>query len=672
MTSRMIALVSVLLAVFSLYYFFAADIRSELYRLETSNESITQAQQKQPLQKQIHLSTLNELTVSNVAAPIVDLSGGLGYFSHQVKHLLSTFRQDYLIDLQLVILNAERDDIDSLSHEIFTLRNIGSDASFQGRGILLLVNQYTAEAKIEVSANLEGDFTDAIVGRIVKAQLAPYASYDMLGMALMDTLHFMNNYLLRRIADGQYNLDYLALNSEKALALKTKASQGAGARTDFSTWKPLDHVKNDDPRFLPSANPLESVESFIAVGILGVSNPDLPLYTTTSQIALEHYPSAPFEQYEQALTLQSAKPFTLTVNGNYAVVSSDQPPLGFYPVLLKKVDGYWRVDMAELWKNLQFDAQGNNFLANNRTPYRFGLAQFGYGRDEAIDRIEIDDKNIRDEIASLKNDDSAYANFKLGEIYFRNAFAAMEAFEHYSRALELAPKDPYFISTIADRYRYVSLIDGEIDLLKRLGWSGQFRLMEAYRRNENYSGIIEVSRQILERNPYDTLALDWQIFASKSLRNDQLLSELQTQKASIEKQRLRKDRRPLIRFSPHSPVYHRGETIDFNGTEVFGYSQFTISIENTSNEAIEILSMRDISEGTAGKSGVGDIKGGFNYDNQHRKIAPGKTVAVQRTEGFLSPSLHERLSYRFQYCWKGLEQQQKQCDEALLHLATKS
>ncbi len=35
------------------------------------------------------------------------------------------------------------------------------------------------------------------------------------------------------------------------------------------------------------------------------------------------------------------------------------------------------MDHVETWKNLFFDTDGNYFLRNYNTPYRFGLEQFG-------------------------------------------------------------------------------------------------------------------------------------------------------------------------------------------------------------------------------------------------------------------------------------------------------
>ena len=98
-----------------------------------------------------------------------------------------------------------------------------------------------------------------------------------------------------------------------------------------------------------------------------------------SQCMRRGYPVAPYEELERARKLARLE----ALAGDRARRSRRRHvrPTGsrLRARAAARVDGRWRVDLVETWKNLFFGEDGNYWLKNANTPYAFGLAAYGAG-----------------------------------------------------------------------------------------------------------------------------------------------------------------------------------------------------------------------------------------------------------------------------------------------------
>ena len=322
----------------------------------------------------------------------------LAPFGSRLGQMADDFNQELGIDVHVVTQDASGSTIEEQSEQVFRERKIGMNAPTGG--MLILLNPALRAARIEVGYSLEGGLTDLHMGRIARDQLAPYVSYASAGMAVMDVLHHLRDQVYLSAARGNIELGEEYRRRQRFVEINRFVSGGAGAKTALSSL-PIDaDLKRPLPaaerkRYAPSADVKESVIAFLRSTADLAGDPSLELFTEGSRLMRKHYPMAPFEVLERAERLNDSMPLDYNVKGDYAVATSQRPVTGFVPILLHREDALWRIDLVETWKNLFFDSDGNYFLRNSNTPYRFGLGQFGEGRHYDIAPLPLGGQHDR-------------------------------------------------------------------------------------------------------------------------------------------------------------------------------------------------------------------------------------------------------------------------------------
>lgn len=485
-------------------------------------------------------------------------------------------------------------------------------------------------------------------------------------MAVMDVLHYLRDQIYVSAALGDLALNDDFRRKPDYLEYQQFVSGGAGAKTALSAV-PLDaDLKRAVPasersRYAPSANVEESVNAFLRATVDLAGDPTLDLFTEGSRLMRTYYPLARFEELQRFERMQSSMPFDIRQQGDYAVATSKQPAKGFVPVLLHREQGVWRVDLVETWKNLFFDNEGNYFLRNSNTPYAFGLGQFGEGRYYDIAALPLKAGSIADAFAALDGKKDALSALKRGELWLRNGFVFPQAYLAYEEARHAAPQDPLVLETLGDRALYLGFPEIAIPAFERIGRGVEILLVEAYNEigDTNTAGRW-VSRALAE-NPDDLQALRWQKFFAEREQRD---TEAQRIGEAIET--LLHDptgsASPIaLSFDPPVPKYEAQTTLDVNGTQVFDHSNFGVTMRNPSKRTIEIESVMLASEGTAAASGLGDIKGYWNYPAGGNRLRAGESLSFNKLWGFTVDTGHEHVRYVFRTCWHGVGTSVRQC-----------
>jgi len=530
------------------------------------------------------------------------------------------------------------------------------------------------DARIEVSYALEGAFPDAVVSRIARDQLAPYAAHGAVGMATMDVLHMLKDLAVQQSLAGPLALDAGYREQDAYVERARFLSGGAGARVVLPT---LEELASRDfkarvperarARYAPSPDPLESVEALLRVKRDLVGDPSLPLFTPGSRCMKRRYPFAPYEQAERAARLEASRPWQVVTRDDRAVVSGGRRVHGAVPVLLRRIDGTWRVDLVETWKNLFFDENGDYRLRNGNTPYAFGLGAHGDASHfEDLRPWDLAGVPLETVIERLERADGALYDFLLGEVLFRNCFLPDEALAHYGAAADAA-RSPLFGETLGDRARYMGFHDLAVRAYARLGRWGQAELAEALAARGDPARAAEIGRDVVNENPYDPTALRTLHGHLQRAGREEEAAEIAGRIAALASDDRGRQQPLAIAFDPPDPVYDIEESTQVGDVEVFDHAYFTLTLTNPTRRPVEVeqVKVRTVGYGP-GRSGLGDIRSYFEWPEPHR-LEPGQSVQVSRTWGFTVDTPHDQLSYVVEVCWRG-EGEPHQCRHRRLDL----
>ncbi|HEX5067075.1 MAG TPA: TPM domain-containing protein [Myxococcota bacterium] len=612
---------------------------------------------------------VSALSLERYPGRVADAASALLDFSDTLEWLATSCLEDLGIDVHVVTLAAPDLPAETLAPEVFALRKVGADAPTGG--LLVLLNPARQEARIEVSYTLEPVLTDALVGRIAHDQLAPYAAYRFSGMAVMDALHFLKDFVLQQAIEGRLDLAdaYRARPAYIERARFLSGGGGASVRVPSAEELATRDLKAriaDRARYAPSDRPEGSAEAFLRVQRDLAGDPSLELFTEGSQCMRRGYPVAPYEEIERARRLEAAKPWRAIVSGDRAVVTSESPPRGFVPVLLHRVDGLWRVDLVETWKSLFFNERGEYWLKNASTPYAFGLGAYGSGEPQDLAPWDLGDSSIEEVLASLAARGGALSEFLQGEVLFRNCFRA-DALAHYQKASESARGSLLFSETLGRRAEYLGFRRLALDAYARMSVYGAVDAARVHAEREDFASAARALQPALERNPRDAEVL---AMLQRYLQASDDLGGAREIGRRLDALAAEPPRRNLpvgVRFDPPVPLLDIDAPTLVGTTRVFDHSFFRVTLDNPSDRPVVLDRVLLKTSGSADSSGLGDIRGYWDYPSGAYRIAPGESVALDKTWGYTVDTKNEQVRYVFDVCWHG-EGEPRQCRVTSLDL----
>lgn len=595
---------------------------------------------------------------------VIDPEGRLEYFAGAIVSKVAHQRKDLGVDLNVVVFSSADVSAATLADQIFELRQIGRYSPTGG--ILIVINPARSQARIQVSYSLEGALPDALLGRMAADQLDPYISYDAMGMGVMDTVELLERHLYLQAVKGKLDLSE---EFRAATQFKSKVrfySGGAGAQIELSSIPTDVDFKRrveDEQRALytPSSDPLKSAEALMRSYRDFAGDPTLEIFTPGTQIMNSFYPFAPFEKLERLYAREASRPLRAIVREDRAVVTSDSPAKGFVPILLKRINGVWRVDDVELWKNLTTTSDWRT-IQRTENPYSFGLGAFGKGRKRDLAAWNLQGHDTHEVVELFGKRTDALGRYLYADLLVRNAWAFVPALRAYEEAAAMAPDAPAFWETLGDRASYAGARRRAIKAYERLGPEGKVKIMRAWSSSGAYPNAESLAREVLEEDPYRLPALRT---LEHALRKQSRTREANQTGRRIEE--LRKSRgleyRPLtLTFSPERPALQLDgpKRLD-DGSQIYDYSDFSVTITNTSGRSVEVLKVECEQKGTAGKSSLGEIVQWWAFDTRSRLLEPGASTTLSRSWGFDHDTDHDYVAHVFHYCWRGKGENRQQC-----------
>ncbi len=590
-------------------------------------------------------------------ARIDDQARILAPFGPRLGRMADDFYKDLGIDIHVVTLNEPGSKVESQADRAFRERKIGVTAPTGG--LLVILNPANQSARIEVGYSLEGGLTDLHMGRIARDQLAPYASYAIAGMAVMDVLHYLRDQVYLSAALGDIGLGEEFRKGRTYDEYERFVSGGAGAKTALSAV-PMDaDLKRPVPageraRYAPSPDVRESVAAFLRATAHLAGDPTLELFTEGSRLMRAHYPLARFEELKRLERIDASQPLEYLVRGDYAVATSKRPVTGFVPILLHRERGLWRIDLVETWKSLFFDPDGNYFLRNSNTPYAPLLTQFGKGRHYDIAPLPLGGESIAQALAKLEGRGDTLAALERAEIWLRNVFLFPRALAGYEEALAASPNDPLVLQTLGDRAMYLYFPELAIPVLEKIGRGVELELAEAYLDQGDAKMAGLWVNRALDEDPYDWYALQRRKFLAERHGTTEEAQIAEEAIALVADDPARVFSPVVLQFSPAKPKFYPDTTLESDGVTVYDHSEFSVTMKNTSSRPVEIESVGLTSEGTAARSGLGDVRNYWRFPSGQNRLRAGEAVRFDKLWGFTVDTGHEHVRYTFRTCWHGV------------------
>ena len=597
---------------------------------------------------------------------IDDAAKILAPFGPRLGRMADDFDQTLGIDLHVVSSIDGVTPIETQAVEGFKNRQVARNSPTGG--VLIVLDPKLRNARIEVSYSLEGALTDLHMSRVARDQLAPYVSYGAAGMAVMDVLHYLKDYALLAAARGNLDIPEDRKKLPDYLRYKKYLSGGAGARTALSSIPEDANLKKTitgerRARYAPGKTPQESVAAFLRASRDLAGDPTLELFTEGSRLQRERYPLAPFEELQRVETLEASQPLEYRVEGEFAVATSPKPAHGFVPVLLRRQQGLWRVDLVETWKNLFFDGSGKYYQRNSNNPYAFGLKQFGNGQRHDMGALPLTTGSIKGDLAAIEGRGDALSTLRRAELWLRNGFVFPPALQEYHAALRKAPNDPLILETFGQRALYLGFPELGIPALQKVGRGVEIDLAGGYLEMNDFEAAAYWVDKALEENPYDGYALEWREYVAERQGDKAALQRARAESARVRALPGQRHEPVRLYFKPTRPKHNAATTVNVGGTTVYDHSYFGVVIHNTSGREVEIDSVRLASKGDAAASGLGDIKGYWKWDSQPSRLRPDESRYFERNWGFTVDTRHTHVRYVFHTCWHGVNepQQVRQC-----------
>lgn len=280
------------------------------------------------------------------------------------RHLL----KNYGIDFR-VLTTEDAGDLNMLSARKFRELGAGS-RSKPGRGALFTVNVKQDKVRVEISAGLEGIYTDAFVSYIERNMMVPYFQGGQVAEGIMAATELFVN-------RAQESGEGLPFDAAKMPSYTT----GAGAVAKARLAEPLAPQRPAEPG-ATVAGPAElSPQQGVALLMEMLARKEMiydPLLFTKDSIAVfSRMPMPPAAVDTMRRTYAACAVDAEKIAGDYAVVRFRPEDRRCGPFFFRREDGRWKFDLISIRQIIIYDFQNRWMLKReDMAPYAFAFADW--------------------------------------------------------------------------------------------------------------------------------------------------------------------------------------------------------------------------------------------------------------------------------------------------------
>lgn len=250
------------------------------------------------------------------------------------------------IDVQyLLTATADTGDIRALALREARRRRVGADVD--GRGLLVVIDYATHRMAFEVGPRLQGVFTDAFTGYLLRNHLDAFTDRGEAESGLRMLTHLIAWRAENALLGDEW--DPRRVTHERD---STRLAIGGGARLVMSDTGSAFGKPRLSPALKAYFGPQPTPEALLArYREWTVAEPidmRVGLFTRGSQVLLDHVPyTRPFQDLEFMKTVGQS--FRFIVRDSLGLMYSTSSPL-ISPSLLRRSAAGWQFDVASEWK----------------------------------------------------------------------------------------------------------------------------------------------------------------------------------------------------------------------------------------------------------------------------------------------------------------------------------
>lgn len=309
--------------------------------------------------------------------PAQTLYDTVGLLSDQQIQILGEYHakllEEHDIDYR-VLVYAGSSDIDTYANEQFTTLTVG-EHSQSGRGLLLVINPAQDRVRMEVSAGLEGVFTDAFIAYIQQRQMVPFFRSRRVAAGIMATTELMFTRAQEAVAGSEFSPPMESFSTGGGAG--TGAMLGAGRDESFAGQS--DHT--NIPGIIGNS-PEQIVALYHAAMRERNARPDLAIYSQATKQMMANWTVTPAQMDNLAKTYAKCRIDRVFVLNAYAVVRYPIEQRQCAPYFLVQEDAQWKLELTHMMTTIRFNHR-NEWRFDKGYPlvYKFGFADWNFDRN---------------------------------------------------------------------------------------------------------------------------------------------------------------------------------------------------------------------------------------------------------------------------------------------------
>jgi hypothetical protein len=262
---------------------------------------------------------------------------------------LAGLRERYGIDARFVLLDDPAVE-DLASYALSTMRRRRVGDSEGGRGVVVVLNYATHQMRMEIGPHLEGTFTDAFTGYVLRTHVRRFTDRDQAELGVRSLFFLLLWRAEEALVGNEWNataLEHvrdsvlLATGGGASASMGDRAPSGAGTRPRLPS-----RVKAT----LGAQRTLEAAyDAYLRWSLCEPYDPRVELFTPNSQSAMDHMPyTRPFLDIE--FMKYSGRPHRFVVRDTLALLYVTDSPI-VPPSLLRRSAAGWQFDPAADWRH---------------------------------------------------------------------------------------------------------------------------------------------------------------------------------------------------------------------------------------------------------------------------------------------------------------------------------
>ncbi len=249
--------------------------------------------------------------------------------------------------------------------------------SSQGRVILLFIDTKSNLARLEISGDLEGIYTDAFSGYIQQR-------------------HMVYFFREQRIKDGVLATTEMIYERAREAALgknfeipHTVFAGGGGATAEAKIGGR--HDIHESPAAISSetiqagTTPQQTIMTYSIAMAAGNKNPELDIFTDTTKTMLKNWTVTPVQMRNTAKGIERCSGFPVQIfhdeSGRLAVVRYPVLERQCHPWFLQNDAGKWRLDLDTMQKAIRFNQTNQFHFKLHNHPYLFGFTDLHFDKN---------------------------------------------------------------------------------------------------------------------------------------------------------------------------------------------------------------------------------------------------------------------------------------------------